>query len=88
MKVILQIIDLNGRIVKEIRESVAASGFRYGPIQWNGNSENGLVYLRIYIYSTARLSNGKNNNSGRLILTLNFTLLEINVFIFVIMITK
>ena len=72
MKVILQIIDLNGRIVKEIRESVAASGFRYGPIQWNGNSENGSsLSPGIYIYSlTARLSNGKKaNNSGRLILT-------------------
>ena len=72
MKVILQIIDLNGRIVKEIRESVAASGYRYGPIQWNGNSENGSsLSPGIYIYSlTARLSNGKKaNNSGRLILT-------------------
>ena len=72
MKVILQIIDLNGRIVKEISESVVPSGFRYGPIHWNGNSENGSsLSPGVYIYSlTASLSNGKKaNNSGRLILT-------------------
>ncbi len=72
MKVILQIIDLNGRIVKEIRESVEPSGYRYGPIQWSGNSENGSnLSPGIYIYSlTARLSNGKKaSNSGKLILT-------------------
>ena len=72
MKVILQIIDLNGRIVKEISESVVPSGFRYGPIHWNGNSKNGSsLSPGVYIYSlTASLSNGKKaNNSGRLILT-------------------
>jgi len=72
MKVVLQIIDLQGRVVKEIKEDIAPNGYRYGPIRWDGKSNSGVkLNAGIYIYSlVASLSNGKTtNNSGRLILT-------------------
>ena len=71
MKVILQIMDIQGRIVKEIKEDITPNGYRYGPIQWDGKAESGAkLNAGIYIYSLiASLSNGKTtNNSGRLIL--------------------
>tara|TARA_B100001057_G_scaffold444680_1_gene481826 strand:- start:2912 stop:6628 length:3717 start_codon:yes stop_codon:yes gene_type:complete len=71
MKVILQIMDMQGRIVKEIKEDIIPNGYRYGPIQWDGKSESGAkLNAGIYVYSLiASLSNGKTtNNSGRLIL--------------------
>ena len=71
MKVVLQIIDLQGRVVKEIKEDITPNGYRYGPIQWDGKSESGdKLNAGVYVYSLiASLSNGKTtNNSGRLIL--------------------
>jgi flagellar hook assembly protein FlgD len=71
MKVVLQIIDLQGRVVKEIKEDITPNGYRYGPIQWDGKSESGYkLNAGVYVYSLiASLSNGKTtNNSGRLIL--------------------
>jgi len=72
MKVLLQIIDLQGRVVKEIKEDVTPNGYRYGPIKWDGKSNSGVKLNEgMYVYSLiASLSNGKTtNNSGRLILT-------------------
>ncbi len=71
MKVVLQIMDLQGRVVKEIKEEITPNGYRYGPIQWDGKSESGTrLNAGVYVYSLfASLSNGKKtNNSGRLIL--------------------
>ena len=71
MEVILQIMDLQGRIVKRIEQNIIPNGYRYGPISWDGNSEHGAeLNTGVYIYSLlARLSNGKTaKNSGRLIL--------------------
>ena len=71
MEVVLQIIDLQGRVVKEIKENIIPNGYRYGPINWNGKSKNGIkLNAGVYVYSLlARLSDGKTaNNSGRLIL--------------------
>ena len=72
MKVLLQIIDLQGRVVKEIKEDIIPNGYRYGPIKWDGKSNSGVKLNEgMYVYSLiASLSNGKTtNNSGRLILT-------------------
>ena len=72
MKVLLQIIDLQGRVVKEIKEDITPNGYRYGPIKWDGKSNSGVKLNEgMYVYSLiASLSNGKTtNNSGRLILT-------------------
>ena len=72
MKVLLQIIDLQGRVVKEIKEDITPNGYRYGPIKWDGKSNSGVKLNEgMYVYSLiASLSNGKKtNNSGRLILT-------------------
>ena len=71
MKVVLQIMDIQGRVVKEIKEDITPNGYRYGPIQWDGKSESGAkLNPGVYVYSLiASLSNGKTtNNSGRLIL--------------------
>ena len=71
MKVVLQIMDLQGRVVKEIKEDITPNGYRCGPIQWDGKSESGAkLNAGVYVYSlVASLSNGKTtNNSGRLIL--------------------
>ena len=72
MKVLLQIIDLQGRVVKEIKEDITPNGYRYGPIKWDGKSNSGVKLIEgMYVYSLiASLSNGKTTiNSGRLILT-------------------
>ncbi|MDC3103934.1 type IX secretion system sortase PorU [Flavobacteriales bacterium] len=71
MKVVLQIMDIQGRVVKEIKEDITPNGYRYGPIQWDGKSESVTkLNAGVYVYSLiASLSNGKTtNNSGRLIL--------------------
>jgi len=71
MEVSLQIMDLQGRVVKEIEQHIIPNGYRYGPISWDGKSDRGAkLNTGVYVYSLiARLSNGKTaNNSGRLIL--------------------
>ena len=30
-------MDLQGRVVKEIKEDITPNGYRYGPIQWDGS---------------------------------------------------
>ena len=71
MEVTLQIMDLQGRVVKELKQKIIPNGYRYGPIFWDAKSDRGAeLNSGVYVYSLlARLSNGKTaNNSGRLIL--------------------
>jgi flagellar hook assembly protein FlgD len=71
MEVTLQIMDLQGRVVKELKQKIIPNGYRYGPIFWDAKSDRGVeLNSGVYVYSLlARLSNGKTaNNSGRLIL--------------------
>ncbi|MDA9898281.1 type IX secretion system sortase PorU [Flavobacteriales bacterium] len=71
MQITLCIMDLQGRRVNEIKQNIVPNGYRYGPITWNGTSQNGSkLKAGIYVYSMiASLSNGKTaSNSGRLIL--------------------
>ena len=71
MQVILEIMDLQGRVVKQIQQNIIPEGYRYGPISWNGTSEKGAkLNAGVYVYSLlAKLANGKSAiNAGRLIL--------------------
>ena len=71
MQVILEIMDLQGRVVKQIQQNIIPEGYRYGPISWNGTSEKGAkLNAGVYVYSLlAKLANGKSAiNTGRLIL--------------------
>ena len=79
-------MDIQGRVVKEIKEDITPNGYRYGSIQWDGKSESGAkLNAGVYVYSLiASLSNGKTNNiSGRLILMSKIFVIDFCVFIFV-----
>ena len=87
IQVNLLIMDMQGRIVNQIDQNIFSNGFRYGPIRWNVYSEKNIkLNPGVYVYSlNATLPNGdKANSSGRLILLrLNYSLLTLNVIIFV-----
>ncbi|MAZ54379.1 MAG: hypothetical protein CMP55_01040 [Flavobacteriales bacterium] len=71
MSIVLKILDLNGNIVKEIKDNIIPNGYKYGPIQWNGKSDSGAkLKPGVYVFSLfASLKNGEiSNNTGRLIL--------------------
>lgn len=71
LDVILQIVDIHGRMVHSIQEKIYPSGFTYGPIRWNASSEyNHTLRPGTYVYTLiARGQNGElSKKSGRLIL--------------------
>lgn len=71
MRVNLVIMDINGRVVKNIEDNLKPVGFRYGPIEWDGKSNEGNKLLSgMYIYNIiATASDGEvSSKSGRLIL--------------------
>jgi len=60
--VVIRIFDLSGQIVKVIRETFFAGGYRIGPIQWDGRDDNGnKLGSGIYVYRVSvRSSFGEN----------------------------
>ena len=62
-KVILEIMDLQGRVVKEIKQNITPNGYRYGPIQWDGKSESGakLKCRNVCLFSYCKSFKWKNN---------------------------
>lgn len=47
----IKIYDVNGRLVKDIRETIATNGFNGGPIYWNGSNDAGSPVLQgMYFY--------------------------------------
>ena len=52
LDVILQIVDIHGRMVHSIQEKIYPSGFTYGPIRWNASSEyNHTLRPGTYVYT-------------------------------------
>lgn len=71
MKVNLVIMDISGKVVKIIEDNIKPVGFRYGPINWDGKSNEGdKLKSGMYIYNiVAKASDGEvSTKSGRLIL--------------------
>jgi flagellar hook assembly protein FlgD len=71
MKVNLVIMDISGKVVKIIEDNINPVGFRYGPINWDGKSNEGdKLKSGMYIYNiVAKASDGEvSTKSGRLIL--------------------
>jgi len=51
LEVFIRIFDLSGQLVKTIRETFFADGYRIGPIEWDGRDENGnKLGSGIYVY--------------------------------------
>jgi flagellar hook assembly protein FlgD len=51
MDVSLEIIDMQGRVLKVLQDRVVPDGYRYGPIRWNGKSKDGFhLSSGIYVY--------------------------------------
>ncbi len=47
----LQILDLSGRLVATINRNIYDSGYRVGPIKWNGKTDRGdKLGAGIYVY--------------------------------------
>ena len=62
LEVEIRIFDLTGQIVRTIRESFYADGYRIGPIDWNGCDEGGnKLGAGIYVYRV----NVRSNNGYR-----------------------
>jgi hypothetical protein len=71
LDIVLQIVDIQGRMVHRTQEKIYPSGFTYGPIRWNGTSEfNHSLLPGTYVYTLiATADNGEiSKKSGRLIL--------------------
>jgi hypothetical protein len=71
LDVILQIVDIHGKLVHQTQERIYPSGFTYGPIRWNASSEyNHSLLPGTYVYTlVVSDENGeKTKKSGRLIL--------------------
>jgi hypothetical protein len=71
MKVNLVIMDISGKVVKIIEDNIKPVGFRYGPINWDGKSNEGdKLKSGMYIFNiVAKASDGEvSTKSGRLIL--------------------
>ena len=71
LDIILQIVDIQGRIVHRVQEKIYPSGFTYGPIRWNGTSEyNHSLLPGTYVYTLfiTREDGEVTKKSGRLIL--------------------
>ena len=68
----LRIFDITGRLVREIQQSVYATGYRIPPLQWNGDTGGGaLLSGGYYIYQlTVKTSTGDTiKKSGKLIIS-------------------
>lgn len=51
MDVSLEIMDMQGRVLKVLEDRVVPDGYRYGPIRWNGKSKDGFhLSSGIYVY--------------------------------------
>ena len=71
LDIVLQIVDIQGRMVHKTQEKIYPSGFTYGPIRWNGTSEyNHSLLPGTYVYTLiATAENGEiSKKSGKLIL--------------------
>jgi hypothetical protein len=72
LEVRLDIIDMQGRVVSSIEESLFPSGYRYGPIQWRGQGSQGAkLSAGIYAYRlVAVAADGQSSQqSGRLVIS-------------------
>jgi len=71
LEVNIRIFDLTGRLVREIQQSIYATGYRTPPIQWNGDTGGGAqIAGGYYIYQlTVKTSTGATERkSGKLII--------------------
>jgi flagellar hook assembly protein FlgD len=71
MEVIINIYNLDGRIVKIIKTRVSSAGYNLPPIIWDGNDDGGKkVASGMYPYTVvATTDNGETTrNSGRMII--------------------
>ena len=41
IEITLDIMDLHGRVVKQIQQKITPNGYRYGPISWDASSQDG-----------------------------------------------
>ncbi len=67
LEVYLMIFDLSGQMVKTIRETFFADGYRIGPIEWDGRDDNGnKLGAGIYVYRVSvRSSMGKQAEAAQ-----------------------
>ena len=72
LEVTLEIVSSMGQVVKVIQENVTPNGYRYGPISWNGDGQQGSrLASGFYVYRLlAKAADGEIlENSGRLVIT-------------------
>ncbi len=71
LEITVSILDMSGRIIKQIKEETYSTGYRLSPIIWDGNTDGGKrVGKGMYIYSvTVRTDEGEEAaGTGRLII--------------------
>lgn len=67
----IRIYDITGRLIREIRHTEFATGYRIPPIRWNGDNENGApVAAGCYVYQmTVKTASKTVKKSGKAFVT-------------------
>ncbi len=67
LEVYIRIFDLSGQLVRTLRQTFFADGYRIGPIQWDGRDENGnKLGAGIYVYRVSvRSSMGQHAEAAQ-----------------------
>jgi flagellar hook assembly protein FlgD len=73
LEVIIRIFDLSGQLVKTIKETFYADGYKIGPIEWDGRDSGGnKIGSGIYVYRVSvRSSIGENVEAFQKLVILN-----------------
>lgn len=72
MDVVIQIYDIMGRLVTELREQVAGTSARTNPIPWNGHASDGRkLSPGIYVYRIVAINDQKETSwvTSKLVIT-------------------
>ena len=72
LEVTLEVSDLQGKIIDLQQDKLVPNGYRYGPIYWDGKSNNGTILSAgVYIYRVVAVSeNGDRiEKSGKLVIS-------------------
>lgn len=68
----LEIMDLQGRMLKVLSDRLIPNGYRYGPIQWNGKNKEGAdLSSGVYVYRIVATSESGEHleKSGKLVIS-------------------
>ena len=72
LEVTLEISDLKGKILDLQKDNLVPNGYRYGPINWNGKSDDGsILSAGVYIYRVIAVSENGDRiaKSGKLVIS-------------------